>query len=62
MKLKCPSCGKRKAQYMSKTEIRALQSSFIDATTFNKVITIIESLYSPKYLVCTACGYVKEDS
>jgi len=58
MKLKCPECGKKEMELMSKAEIKVC--NFSAAVDVNKIFTIIEDLFSPKYFVCKNCGYIKE--
>ena len=61
MKLKCKKCGKKEAEIMSKAEIRAAKDFIsIDSTVVNKILEMVDNLYSPKYIVCKACGHVEE--
>ena len=57
MKIKCDKCGEREAELMSKAEIK--MSSF-SPDIASKVLDIVADLFSPKYIVCKACGYTKE--
>ena len=61
MKLKCNKCGKKQAELMSKMDIQS-SSNFTDVSTniFNKILNIVDNLYSPNYIVCKACGYVEK--
>ena len=58
MKVKCPDCGKKEMELMSKAEIK--MCSFTSSVDVNKILDIISDLFSPKFFVCKNCGYIKE--
>jgi len=60
MKLKCKKCGKKQAELMSKYEIKTSNFSNVDVTIVNKIIDIVDNLFSPNYIVCKACGHVEK--
>ena len=55
MKSKCPKCGKKEVQLMSKANIK--MSNFIDPSILKKVLDMIDDWTKPKYFICGACGY-----
>ena len=60
MKLKCKKCGKKQAELMSKVEIKASNFSAVDTSVVNKILDMVDNLFSPNYIVCKSCGYVEK--
>ena len=58
MKLQCKKCGKREAELMSKAEIKIAKG--IDSTIVDKIVEMVDNLFSPNFIVCKACGHIEE--
>lgn len=61
MKLQCKKCGKKEAELMSKVEIKTAKNfSSIDSNVVNKILEMVDNLFSPNFIVCKACGHIEE--
>lgn len=60
MKIKCNKCGKKQAELMSKVEIKTSNFSAVDTTVVNKILDMVDNLFSPNYIVCKSCGHVEK--
>lgn len=60
MKIKCKNCGKKEAEIMSKVEIKTSNLVAVDTTIVNKILDMVDNLFSPNYIVCKSCGHVEK--
>lgn len=62
MKLKCPSCGKKEAELLSKAEIKMRKNTlaFLPPTVFENILGMIDDWTSAKFLVCGSCGHFEK--
>ena len=57
MKLKCPSCGKKEMEMMSKYQIAS--SSFVNSVVFTAVLNLVKDWIVPSKYVCRNCGHMQ---
>lgn len=63
MKIKCPSCGKKEMELMSKAEILIKKDSlngFVNETILSTVVRLAMDWLVPNKYVCKNCGYMKD--
>ena len=58
MKLKCPSCGEREMEMMSKSQIAF--NSFVNPMVFATVLALVKEWIVPSKYVCTNCGHMQD--
>lgn len=58
MKLKCPDCGEKEMELMSKGQI--VLNNFASAAVFTAVLAIVKEWVVPSKYVCRNCGYMKD--
>lgn len=58
MKLKCPSCGKKEMEMMSKYQIAS--SSFVNSVVFTAVLNLVKDWIVPSKYVCGNCGHMQD--
>lgn len=60
MKLQCKKCGKKKAELISKMDIKTSNFTTLDTAIINKILEMADNLFSPNYIVCKSCGHVEK--
>lgn len=58
MKLKCPSCGEREMEMMSKSQIAF--NSFVNPAVFAIVLNLVKDWIVPSKYVCRNCGHMQD--
>ena len=58
MKLKCPDCGKKEMELMSKMDI--VTSNFVTEAAFLTAIKFVADWFVPSKYVCKNCGFSKD--
>lgn len=58
MKLKCPSCGKKEMEMMSKYQIAS--NSFVNPMVFATVLNLVKDWIVPSKYVCRNCGHMQD--
>lgn len=57
MKVKCPSCGKKEMELLSKYEIKA--NKFVSSAVFSTVASLVKDWMVPSKYVCLNCGHME---